>query len=343
MAKSNANLFGNDQSGNVPEDESLLAASGKLPKNTIRGIIDPKNFSIPNYDLREAYSGNSITFSAPQMPVGGRGSDAVFRELTNQRSEEYLTKIGNALGEKYNSRFSLTEVSMNASPFGVGVSGKFFAAPDPEAKKFAQSAFDIYRNLDYSAWAKEGIERGGVSYQVKDGQKIYFSAEDLKLVKKVADANVERAFNSNRTADGSLPKSPEEAIGIMRAKINDNNASAKTDVTAKDFGERGEHFNKALLSANGNTDVAAALLKSSAAAGHDPKGEFRVEVSTTNGALIPAQGTGPGVSRGDGVVASQVQPGTAQNVAEAFTQKNPAQQIASVEPQPEKQQAPRTV
>jgi hypothetical protein len=134
--------------------------------------------------------------------------------------------------------------------------------------------------------------------------------------------------------------------GMRRADASDspNNdiASAKTDVTGKDFGDRGEHFNKALSAANGNTDVAAAVLRSSAAAGHDPNGDFRVELSS-KGALIPAQGAGPGVNRGDGVVASQVQPGTAQNVAEALTQRNPTQQqVAAVEPE-RQTQAPRTV
>jgi hypothetical protein len=123
-------------------------------------------------------------------------------------------------------------------------------------------------------------------------------------------------------------------------------ASAKTNavVSANDFGERAEHFNKALLAANGNTDVAAAVLRSSAAAGHNTKDEINVVVSTTNGALIATQGTGPSTVRADGVLASQVQPGTAQNVAETLTPRNAVQQVAAVEPLAEKQQqSSRTV
>jgi hypothetical protein len=121
-------------------------------------------------------------------------------------------------------------------------------------------------------------------------------------------------------------------------------ASLKTAITAKDFGERANHFNQALSAANGNVDVAAAVLKSSVIAGHNHKDEINVAVSTKDGALIATQGTGPGAHRAEAVLPSQVQPGTAQNVAEALTQKNPVQQIAAVEPQVEKQtQAPRTM
>jgi hypothetical protein len=182
-------------------------------------------------------------------------------------------------------------------------------------------------------------------YGLQNHSAVRPKVSDLYTTGGHADWEVDYGKN-RQELDQKLQERERRALyGANPNQENSVLVSAKTNavVSANDFGERGEHFNKALSAANGNTDVAAAVLRSSAAAGHDPKGEFRVEVSTTNGALIPAQGTGPGVNRGDGVVASQVQPGTAQNVAEALTQKNPAQQIASVEPQPEKQQAPRTV
>jgi hypothetical protein len=160
--------------------------------------------------------------------------------------------------------------------------------------------------------------------------------DDQDIMNNIANTEANRFRDFGRAqirTNASLEGNETRVTAAQPTGDSLTDASARTLVSAKDFGNREDHFNKALSAANGNTDVAAALLKSSAAAGHDPTGDFRVEVSTKDMALIPAQGAGPGVNRGDGVVASQVQPGTAQNVAETLAQRNPApQQIAAVEP-----------
>jgi hypothetical protein len=138
-----------------------------------------------------------------------------------------------------------------------------------------------------------------------------------------------RGFNpDNRRADASID-APQNTVATID-RVAPMIAPAKTEVTAKDFGERGNHFNQALVATNGNADIAAAVLKSSAAVGHNPKDEINVAVSTKDGAFIAFQGAGSNVNRAEPVLASQVQPGTAQNVAEALTQKNTVQQVATI-------------
>jgi hypothetical protein len=127
-----------------------------------------------------------------------------------------------------------------------------------------------------------------------------------------------RGFNpDNRRADASLD-TPQTTATL---------ASARTEVTAQDFGNRAGHFTQALTATNGNTNVAAALVESSARASFDPNGEFNVKQSTKNNELIAMQGSGASALRADPVDPSKVtQP--AQTVAAALNTSAAPTQIA---------------
>jgi hypothetical protein len=115
------------------------------------------------------------------------------------------------------------------------------------------------------------------------------------------------------------------------ASVNDPTtiASAKTEVSAKDFGDRASHFTSALAATNGNTHVAAALVKSGADAGFDPNGGFNVSKSTKADGFIASQGSGAGTLRSDLVDPAKVTQ-SAHTVLAALTQVNNPQQVASV-------------
>jgi hypothetical protein len=308
----------------------------------------------PNLNLAVRQEGNFIIIGLGLPSSSGSVNQSPFTEVTRSEGTNLLNGARTAFIEKLNgfgidfkdvdaSRGQTASGSLGAKipKLGSGeiaveitseVKGgiSFRSGKIGEAVRAAESNYDHNRKEAYQDRAYEWATNGkGATATNPAGDTFRVSPE------------VAKDYHNNRFWPGDWRR-----VDSGQESPNANIASAKTEVTAKDFSGREDHFNKALSAANGNTDVAAALLKSSAAAGHAPTGDFRVEVSTKDGALIPAQGTGPGVNRGDGVVASQVQPGTAQNVAETLAQRNPApQQIAAVEPveRQTQQQPTRTV
>jgi hypothetical protein len=106
-------------------------------------------------------------------------------------------------------------------------------------------------------------------------------------------------YNEHPTQTRRAGIDPENGVAV---------ASPKPEVIAENFGNRAGHFNTALAAANGNKDVAAAVVQSAANAGLDPNAELKVSRSNTTGDLIPSQSTG---MRGDPVNPANVQPAQA--------------------------------
>jgi hypothetical protein len=143
--------------------------------------------------------------------------------------------------------------------------------------------------------------------------------DDANVMNGIANVMASRfrglAPANTRTADNSLDQ--REIF-----------ASARTDVTAKDFGDRAGHFTQALAATNGNTNVAAALVESGARASFDPNGDFNVRQSTKNNDLIAMQGSGASALRADPVDPNKVtQP--AQTVAAVLNTSGASPQIAA--------------
>lgn len=315
------------------QEETLIAKAQKSPKNTVEGIPNRHNFRIPDYDLRVSNSNNTISFTAPALPVGGRASDAVFRELTGQRQDEYLTKIGNELVTNYNKWGSVTDVTMTGGASGagvtVGLSGKYNFPPDQNAIKYAQGCFDLYRNIDFMKWAQEGIERGGVTYQVKDGQKIHYSVADLELVKEKASEAANRGFNSiTANSGGTLPDNPREAVAMVDKFLQQKQATAagpNLDDTTHPYNKQYAQALQGLegISQSGNAskqDVAAALVKAGVDSGFNKDGPLAVVAGKQEGSVFAVQGeaTNPASLRAK-VDTGSVQPGSAQQLSEALT------------------------
>jgi hypothetical protein len=311
-----------------------------------------------NLDFERLPNGNMrVSLNVPK--TSGDSSEIPFLDATRNGSQSLVSEARrNLISELERKGFTFGPVEVaNQYDSGGNVTGKIpgvgrasfeiksttntsaSARWDPSTVSNAvnntEKWFDEGRNRLYDSRDRTWVNQGGATLNHTDGNG--------KVVQyRVTPAAAAEDYNSQgyRFING---------FDRLRAdngqNINGDLASAKTNVTAKDFGERGNHFNQALAATNGNADVAAAVLKSSAAAGHNPKDEINVAVSNKDGAFIAFQGAGPSVNRAEPVLASQVQPGTAQNVAEALMQRNPVQQqVAAVEPQPERQtQAPRTM
>jgi hypothetical protein len=144
--------------------------------------------------------------------------------------------------------------------------------------------------------------------------------DDANVMNGIANAMANRfrglAPANTRVSDNSLEDRPVIA-------------SAKTEVTAKDFGDRAGHFTSALAATNGNANAAAALVQSGANASFDPSGNFKVLASTKNNGFIPAQDSGQIPLRGDAVDPNKVtQP--AQMVALVLNNQASLQQVATV-------------
>jgi hypothetical protein len=312
-----------------------------------------------NLDFEQLPNGNMrVSLNVPK--TSGDSSEIPFLEVTKNGSQSLvsearrnlvseLAKKGFTFGpvevaNQYDSGGNITgkvpgvgKASFEIrSSTNVSASAKWDPSTVSDAVNNTEKWFDEGRNRLYDSRDKTWVNQGGATIDHTDGNG--------KAVQyKVTPAAAAEDYNSQgyRYWNG---------VDRLRAgngqTINADLASAKLDnpVSANDFGERGNHFNQALSAANGNADVAAAVLRSSAAAGHNPKDDINVVVSNKDGALIATQGVGPGANRAEPVLASHVQPGTAQNVAEALAQKSPAQQVATLEQQPERQQqAPRTM
>jgi hypothetical protein len=143
---------------------------------------------------------------------------------------------------------------------------------------------------------------------------------------RVSDNSFEdRQIIASASANGVSGVSQEKRANPLDAAL----ASAKIEVTAKDFGDRANHFTSALAATNGNTNVAAALVQSGAEARFDPNGNFKVLQSTNGNGLIASQDSGQIVLRGDSVDPNKVtQP--AQAVAIALNNQTSPQQVATI-------------
>jgi hypothetical protein len=348
----NASFDWSDRSGTTNSEGDRTVAAGRLT-NHVLGIVDnlyaEGKFSRDKplvIDLAGfSHGGNVAIQSVKDITEGlkerGLNTNAGIHLTTLSTPAYIYDKWGN-----YNKVEGPGPAAENARIDGVSFAHTHFSVKGDGVIR-AAGGNDTYGSAVTRNVVMEGI---GIRWRrpdqaAQDGVTNHGLPQDsASHMQQISDTMAARfrGFNpDNRRADASIDASKSTvAMADRPAPI----ASAKTDVTAKDFGDRGNHFNQALTAANGNPDVAAAIVKSSAVAGHNPKDEINVAVSITNGALIATQGTGPSTVRADGVLASQVQQGTAQNVAEALTQKNPAQQVAAVEQQTERQQqTPRTV
>jgi hypothetical protein len=319
---------------------------------------DVTKLTEPNLNLAVRQEGNFIIIGLGLPQSSGSINQSPFTEVTRSEGTNLLNGAKSAFIEKLNgfgidfkdidaSRGQTASGSLGAKipKLGSGeiaveitseVKGgvSFRSGKVGEAVAAAQNNYDENRKIAYQdrayEWATNG--KGATAKNPATGDTFYVSPE------------VAKEYHNNRF----WPLDPRR-VDSGQQSPSGNIASA--DTNGFKGTDREKNFNDAkgaistLVPADKQNDVAAAVVRNAIDAKFDPKVEIAVVPSNKNpDALIASQGNGPGALRADAVLVSQVQPGTAQHVAETLTQKNPAQQIAAVEPQAERQQqAPRTM
>jgi hypothetical protein len=329
----------------------------------------------PNINLRFGLKSKELL--TVDVKYDGLGDSAApLNRLTISRNNSLLTNAQNRLIDEYPS-LQPTEVSGKVGVNVKAVSGEASTVaavnnPQSDARRRIEQGFDSDRRELYLNWAATNHAKGDGSAKIPlgngDTAKVthgalfdyYEKHYDRNNPKQVETYNKMSTMEEHRDRfdaqqqPGYFKNDPRYRGGAgLRSSADEGStpsmdvASTGKPVTAKDFGDRGDHFNKALSATNGNSDVAAAIVRNGIDAKFDPKADISVVQSTKNpDVLIALQGNGPAALKADAVEVSKVQPGTAQNVAETLAQRNPApQQIAAVEPveRQTQQQPSRTV
>lgn len=156
---------------------SELVASGFV-QNQLR---------IPDLDLQISGSGNNLTVTYNELPVGGNPNDAPLRELTNQKAQEIVTRIRNTLEEGQGAHLTVSDVTVSAGGtakgFTINVGGKFgwFGGSNDGLREQIQNEFDFQRAQEYASWGRD-FQATGATYTPPGGAPIRITPHAMDLL-----------------------------------------------------------------------------------------------------------------------------------------------------------------